>query len=145
MGDAYEVVMEDVPHDCVLMVVSELHGLAGSVFPLEIDGIVVDLHAWSHSALRSEERQRNFCLIQRLGDFSLSGSARLKVLLLRVIGFNGAIDVEVSFDAEPSDVQMLMQEFQTLFFCLKRCSGAGAICGGMEPVADSATRIFMHG
>ncbi|WP_223494563.1 hypothetical protein [Stenotrophomonas indicatrix] len=141
MSDAYEVVMEGVPLDGVLAVLARIWRSSDSVSVPEVDGMPVDVEMWIDAGPGSACADGDSCLVQTLQGFNV-GNVHLPFLLLRVLRYDGLMDVEVSFDADRAEVLAAMDELQKLFLYIKGVVGARTVIGGMEPAKDEETRFF---
>ncbi len=140
MRDAFEIVMEDVPGGRVPTVLEGIGHMAESVSWTELEG--ESMAAGERSAESSDEVACSSCVIYTVKGLRVGAVLRIPTLLIRVLGFEGRVSIDFSFDMDWADVGAAMSELQRHFLQLKMLSGAETVYGGMEPAQDMDTRFF---
>ncbi|UVL90611.1 hypothetical protein [Pseudomonas sichuanensis] len=146
MSESYEVVLQQVAKgdlqvllEYIEMGSQTLSGLAvseefGEVGSAGINKNLID-------AIVAHEG--DVCLTEHLHEFNVSGVIRLPLVFLRVIKYKGEVDVELSFNDDPSlDIDRVMLVMQGYADELSKKFHIKEFYGGLEPAADIDTRYF---
>ncbi|WP_422403782.1 hypothetical protein [Pseudomonas sp. GZD-209] len=128
MSESYEVVFEQVAMDDLPGVLAHLQASADAVLEL-IEAVI------AHAG--------DVCLTAQLHGLQVSEHISLAIVLLRVLKYGDAVDVELSCDTvAPADVEHVMFAMQAYAKALSADFRVAAFFGGLEPAADVKSRYF---
>ncbi|MHA6159944.1 hypothetical protein [Pseudomonas sichuanensis] len=146
MSESYEVVFEQVAMGDLPGVLAHLQASADAVLELTVSEYLGDSGKDGIDKALIEviiAHASDVCLTAQLHGFQVSEHISLAVVLLRVLKYGGAVDVELSFDTvTPADVEHVMFAMQAYAKALSADFHVTAFFGGLEPAADIESRYF---
>ncbi|OZI42918.1 hypothetical protein [Bordetella genomosp. 4] len=148
MAEVYEIVLEEVPRRSLLPLLKSLEAKAGTFVDLTVSE---PLGALAGTEITNElidaviDCQDTICIMGRICYLEIFGDKCLKDVFLRVIKYNGGIDVELSFeDSGYSDIEAVMLAMQRYVSSLAEQFRIPVFYGGLEPAVDLDTRYFTN-
>ncbi|MDA8481432.1 hypothetical protein NNO07_00005 [Pseudomonas resinovorans] len=150
MAESYEVVLQEVPVKGLFALLKELEGISERVGDLVVseglEGSRCEGGFCENLVNAFSSYEGSVCMAEKLFRFRVSKDDFLSSVLLRVVKYEGRVDVEMSFDSFIDlDVGFVMLAFQEISNALSRRFHVKDCYGGLEPAVDVDTRYFTNG
>lgn len=146
MSECYEIIFEQVAFDdlyeLVRFIERESRGVSGLVVSEDL-GEISSARISRRLIDKAISYVASVCMVEQLHELNFLGVISLRLVWLRVVKYEGKVDVELSFnDVPPIAIDHVMLAAQRYAERLSKKFNIKIFYGGLEPAGDTDTRYF---